>query len=535
MGAAAALVSGLVFAGEPASNPSVVSFNGNASVEWGADLDAGKTGFKNGTWTEFKTKLFDAGDKATSGEGVWGEIVIKVDDDSSVGPNGYVDGHWIGSKTNKDDGNYANDGKAAYVDVAKLHFNNIYVGIKSGDTQTGELDFATAVRSGDPWFHPGRWLTNVGSNATQGIVAGYEDGNLNIAVDFRSDDATTQYTNNYKIAGEVALKDSNEWVNGLAVKAGASYNLSEEYYKNVDGKAVKVEDKTHILGYSASAAYKLSIDDKYYVKPMVGLTGANSSNADTEATSNANSLVASVLFGWGGNNSYGSAGGMYYFKDDGDNYVRGVTPGVSVLAKVNLPSTGKAGKGKDTVTVHDALNVLIVPSFYLGDLLADTVPGLRAAAYAEIGLYSDKTAKDTTKSDVYTPAANKDAAIAFVAGAAYDIKADDLTVTPKVSARYANASYMDNKTIEVAPQSGKSPLQMTGVQKKKADGLYDGDFFNLSAGLDVNGLIPNTTFYCNYVSANLLNKFEYSKDTGYEFGAYNVKAGTVNVGCQIHF
>ncbi len=525
MGIAAAALATSMFAGEPASNPSVASFNGNASVEWGVDLDAGKTGFKNDTWSEFKMKLFDTGTKETSGEGIWGELKIKIEDDDSVGPNGVNNGtpKW----------------KAAAVDTAKLHFGNVYVGIMSGDTQTGDLDFATAVRSGDPWFHPGRWLTNVGSNATQGIVAGYEDGNLNIAVDFRSDNTTTQYTDNYKIAGEVALKDSNEWVNGLAVKAGASYNLSEKYYKNEDNKVVKVEDKTHILGYSASAAYKLAIDDTYYVKPMVGITGTNSSNADTEATSNANSLVASVLFGWGGNNSYGSAGGMYYFKEDGDNYVRGVTPGVSVLGKINLPSTAKAGKGKDTVTTYDALNVLIVPSFYLGDLLKDSVPGLRAAAYAEIGLYSNKEAKDSTATVTYTLPANKDTAIAFVAGAAYDIKADAITVTPKASARYANASYMDNKTINVAPQSGKSPLQMTGVQKKKTEAgktdLYDGDFFNLSAGLDVEGLIPNTKFYCDYVSANLMNKSEYNKDSGYEFGAYNVKAGTFNVGCQIHF
>ena len=64
MGAAVALAASM-FAAEPVANPQVLEFNGNASVEWGVDLDAGKTGFKNTQEASIKAKLFDGGDKAT--------------------------------------------------------------------------------------------------------------------------------------------------------------------------------------------------------------------------------------------------------------------------------------------------------------------------------------------------------------------------------------------------------------------------------------------------------------------------------------
>ena len=78
MGAAVALAASM-FAAEPVANPQVLEFKGNASVEWGVDLDAGKTGFKNAQEASIKVKLFDGGDKATSGSGVWAELKIVAD------------------------------------------------------------------------------------------------------------------------------------------------------------------------------------------------------------------------------------------------------------------------------------------------------------------------------------------------------------------------------------------------------------------------------------------------------------------------
>ncbi|SFJ04193.1 hypothetical protein SAMN04487775_11231 [Treponema bryantii] len=560
LGAAAALIGGL-FAAEPASNPSLVSFTGNASVEWGVDLDAGKTGFKNGTWTEFKIKLFDAGDKALTGDGVWAELVMKVDDDSSVGPNGFVDGGWLG-------------GKNAYIDVAKLHFNNIYVGIKSGDTQTGELDFTTAIHSADPYFHPGRWLNNVGpSSFTQGIVAGYADDNMDIGVDFRSYE-NGQYTNAYAVAGEFKIKDSNSFAEGLSVGLGASYNLSDTYYKdsttNTAAEKVenfaytfgyKINDKEtlfgaqHLLGYSASVGYKIKIDDKYWAKPQVGLTGLLATYKDTDngvtvdASANTNTLAAGAIFAWGDTAAYGSTGGVYFFGDD----ARGFTPGVSAMVYVPLASTISAkatGNGQSAsvkITSHDALKALIVPSFYTGDL----VENLSAAVYSEIGLYDYRETQPTpthsgndwaVESYGQTTDGKNTMALAVAGGLKYDIKADDITITPKASFRYANTCYVQNKTNEVAPAKDQSLFKDLGEQKTETSGdrlgLYVGDFFNLEAGVDVAGLINNTTFYAHYKSANLLNSIDYSENKDAEGNSlkyYNVKLGTFNVGCKIAF
>ena len=600
LGAAAALVGGL-FAAEPASNPSVVSFTGNASVEWGVDLDAGKTGFKNDTWTVLKLKLFDAGDKATSGDGVWAELVLKVDDDSSVGPNGYVDGKWLGyNDVNWDESKGGHwSGKKAYIDVAKLHFNNLYVGITAGDTQTGELDFTTAIRSADPWFHPGRWLKNVGpTNFTQGIVAGYEDDNMNIALDLRSY-ADGQYTDAYAVAAEFKLKDSNTLVEGLSAGVGASYNLNDFHFSNSKaGTAAtinegydyttgydlngdgKVDDKDnltfdHYLGYSANIGYKLKIDDTYWLKPQVGLTGllATSKNTEkydpvtvtTEGTLNANAIAAGVMFGWGDTNSYGSAGDLYFLDvDDRDD---GETPGISAMVYIPIPAvmTGKTTVSghpvaafnkttSDKTTYHDYLKALIVPSLYSGDL----VENLKFAAYSEIGLFDyrekqpDPVTGDNSSEEIYlqTKDYKNTFALAMTAGLKYDIKADDITVTPKASVRYANTCYVANKAAinAAVPGTGSKDLFAVsdfGIQSVAKDGerseqlnsegkpyLLSGDFFNLEAGVDVAGLINNTTFSVHYKSANLLNNTDYSAN---DYGTYNVKLGTLNVGCKISF
>ena len=268
MGAAVALAASM-FAAEPVANPQVLEFKGNASVEWGVDLDAGKTGFKNAQEASIKVKLFDGGDKATSGSGVWAELKIVAD----TKDNEYK---------NEEPGSVQI--KAPKVDTAKIHIYNFYVGIQSNDTVTGEFKPQAAIVSDKAW------LGNVGpAGFTQGLVFGYDDSNINAAVDFRSlADASTQYTNAYAIAAEATMKDANEWVEGLEVKGGVSYNFSKNYYEkaanNLAVKKIALKFDTNgdgnvdlfpdsILGYSGSVAYKVALDDKYYIKPMAGIIG----------------------------------------------------------------------------------------------------------------------------------------------------------------------------------------------------------------------------------------------------------------------
>ena len=315
------------------------------------------------------------------------------------------------------------------------------------------------------------------------------------------------------------------------------------------------ETKVHTLGYAFNASYKLKIDDKFYVKPAVGLTGTNVT-AKTENTSNSvsvNTLAFGALFGWG--DTADSDAGVY-FLNDGDQ-TKKVTPGISVVAAIPLASTStlKTNAGTYKTTSHSALKALIVPSVYFGDL----IPNLKLAAYSEMALLRDYVAENEKHSgnntETWEYAVLKDNAneartfgLAAAFGVAYDIKAtDDITITPKFGLRYANSAYIQNKVNKMAPLSnhalfeagyGKMGLQQTQTNGKHPDGDID-NYLNIKFGLDAAGLISNTTFFVEYSSANLLfdgeavesDKNQYNEQNKY----YSIKAGTIDVGCKISF
>ena len=70
-----------VFADDPVADVNVAEFSGNAAVQWGVDLDSGTTGFQNSTEVNLKLNLLKGGSKSTTGDGVWGELVLKADGD----------------------------------------------------------------------------------------------------------------------------------------------------------------------------------------------------------------------------------------------------------------------------------------------------------------------------------------------------------------------------------------------------------------------------------------------------------------------
>ena len=496
MGVAVALAASM-FAAEPAANAAVTEFTGNASVEWGVDLDSKKTGFKNSTDAQLKFKLFDGGSKSTEGSGIWAELKIKSEDDGNPA--------WKAEK-----GTSTING--AVIDTAKIHIYNFYVGIQKGDTETGEFKPQAAIVSDKAW------LVNVGpAGFTQGLVFGYDDSNIDAKVDFRSFEHTsTQYTNAYAIAAEATMKDANEWVEGLEVKGGVSYNLSKNYYEKADNNlAVKhginsVEGS--ILGYSGSVAYKVALDDKYYIKPMAGIVGYVLSG-ELGTVRNGNEFVASVLFGWG---AQANANAGVPFLDGED--AKKVTPGVSVVFTMPLPIK-ETMDSKDKST-YDRDIAKIVPSIYSGDIF----DGLKFGAYSEIILMRDEV--EVGSGYKKNACADKDraTAIAIAAGASYDVKAGDVTITTKAGARYANKAYVENSFIN-KDKDGKE----VGLFKDLGYAKDDEGYLNLKIGADINGLLDNTTFFVNYTSANLLNETDYADDY------YAVKAGTLNVGAKIHF
>lgn len=585
LGTAVVLAAGVTLAAEPSANLNIADFTGNADVKWGVDLDAGRTGFLNSEYLKFKINLFDGGSKTTSQEGdVWAELIMSAGNTKdwthhlfsveTTNTFNNTEDSVNGIVTNPTDG--AGRGMSFAIDAAKIHFGDMYVSILAGDTVTGEYEFDGAVRGKGYWKGQGKWLTNVGpSGYSQGLEAGYANSNLGAALDFRSYGKNkNQYSDAYAVAAEVKLKDSNEWLSGLFADIGGSVNISNYVYDNIQGKAIatmvtqgygKEDDggftaeKVRTIGYSANAGYKLDIGDKYWLKPAVGFTGTFQTgklgwNTKDEAyigsaNLNSNRLVVGAMFGW--SNSQADYSDLYYFGEetgetDKEDYAAKVQGGASVVAYIPLPETASAEASgyKGTLVNYDKVLALIVPSFYTK---SDLVQGLHAGVYSEIALLraeedlDSSVSEKTSKSVLKNGAADKDNAFAFaLAGAvAYDIKADSMTITPQVGARFANAAYFDNKINEYAPLNNQNAGffggQYTdmGIQKKKANGLYDGNFLNVKAGVNVNGLINNTDFYVVYQSANLLN--QYDNDDGFGNKFYNFKAGTLNVGCTIAF
>jgi len=564
LGAIAALAGGMIFADEPAIDIKVAEFTGDASVSWGVDLDAGQHGFTNSGSAKMKINLWNEGTKEASGDGtVWAELKIKG----------------AGKDINQDAKEFPIP--SASLETAKLHFgDNFYIDIKSGDTKVGSFKPDTAIHSDYEWFQK----PNAGLDFANGIQAGWDQEEFKFALDFRSYKADkTDKTSAYGIKLTAELKD--KLVAGLSASAGLAYNLSTDWKDCADpttedtvaadnaslgnhlaniydkdkgiatGNLFNKKEDDHVLAYAAQVAYKIGVGDDMFVKPSVGFRGSNETwkASDKAASSMENELAAGVLFGWGDINKDAAAGVPYL----GDP-TKKVSPGVGVVAYIPLPTVEKFDD--DTTTTYDALKAMIVPSFYLGD----KVTNLSAAAYAEIGLFNfqkpaDKyAAASLTKSGYVLESCddstgknqvwkgikkeNETTAIAFAAGIAYKIELDDgQAITPKAGFRYANSAYVANglegKYSNVFKNLGMQSTYFENAEDE-AKKTYAGDFFNLNAGVDFGGFVNNTTFSVEYKSANLLNGIKDEKSTPAsekDRKYYNVKLGTLDVGCKISF
>ena len=524
------------FADEPVADVNVAEFSGNAAVQWGVDLDSGTTGFQNSTEVNLKLNLLKGGSKSTTGDGVWGELVLKADGDPiQWQQKAFSDDAFEANKGMQDGGNLK---YKVFVDVAKIHIGPAYIGIKSGDTQTGALKMDAAIRSADS--DAAKWVDNVGpADYSQGIVLGYDSDVFKVDFDLRSKlgENDYQYTDNYAAALEGEFKG----VENLSIKAGASYNFAKNFQP-----ARKPKDKTpigglvydggdlaggkpaHILGYSASAGYKLGLNDTFYIHPQVGYAGQvgflNEKDEKIKATNiSSHEMAFGLLFGWGeiGEDKHA---GVYYL--DGDA-AKKVSPGVGVVAYIPFANTYDVSVDGETYMKgksYDAVAARIMPSFYSGEI----VPGLTAAAYADIVIL--KTGEDDVSDPkaTVTYAVPKEAAtpMAFTFGAKYAIEAGEVTITPQAGVRFANAAYVDYNVDELTKNKVFAEM---GDQKKKTevdedDITSDGNYMNLKLGVDIAGLIDNTTLSVIWATDNILNDLDNDAENINKLGTLNFKA-----------
>ena len=485
---------GSVFAAEPVADVNIAEFKGDASVQWGVDLDSGKTGFKNSASVTLKLNLLNKGSKSTTGDGVWGELVIKTNGDT------------FAKATNLS--YLALPAMNVVVDKAQINFGPAYVGITAGDTEVGKLKMDAAVKSADS--DNAVTLPSVGSkNYTQGITIGYKNDMFNVAADVRSyaesigvwrlDYVPAGYPDQVRIDlpgtlygseddAKAAKKEVENYYKSIGTTVDVSITKIGNYYKNADqyshkyamaleGEFTGVEnlsvkagvsydfgelqgDAQSTLGYSTSAGYKLALNDTFYLRPQVGFAGASKFGevGDISISNTEMNMVAGVLFGWG-DIGVDANPGVYYM--DTDDYKK-VSPGVGVVVKAPIADNAK---------------ITIAPSFFSGDI----IPGLTAAAYSEIIVPTAKDAK--AKFDLSS-------------GIKYAVPVAAGTITPQLGVKFANER-LDDKGAKVNAK------------------------FNLKAGVEVGGFVSNTTFFTVYESGNLI--------------ADEAGIGTLNFGAKISF
>ncbi|MBR6143453.1 MAG: hypothetical protein IKQ23_04125 [Treponema sp.] len=493
--AMAAMVAAAALADEPVAELGV-ELSGDATLTWGVDLDQGDTGFKNEANAKAVVTFVKEGTKSTEGDDVWAEVGVKFDGNLKYKLDG--DGS---DKFEKDGGKIA-------LDVAKLHIGDLYIGLKSGDITVGEFKLPNAITA------EALKLDNVGGKESQGLVAGYGTDDFGIAVDFRSlpesqgatedvyvyTDGSTfyssdkdtwdtfkeanptavlittikgdagandYYTNHYGLAAEAELKDSNSFVPGLFAKAGVSFAFGSEHQFN-EGKN---------LGFGVSAGYKLPVGDTFYLKPAVAFTGSKDGDADMVSN-----LGASVLFGWG--DTADANAGVYYLDNDD---AKKVTPGVGVAFLMKDLSA-------------DPKVFEIVPSFYSGDI----VPGLKAGVVGDIQM---------------STAEGADPVFGVAGGVSYELAVGDaIKVTPKAGFRFATENVAGSNYLAVIKHENKDNGNKNDIANADTtDDATNKGLLNFKAGVDISGLIENTTFGAYYQSRNL----KALKDNG--------KAGTFNV------
>jgi len=516
-----------VFADEPAAEVKIADFTGDATLTFGIKFDEKtdkgnetvRTGFKNETSAKLKLNLLNKGEKSTTGDGVWGELVIKT-----------KGGTLTGGKPAKFD-------LEAEVDTAVLHMGPVYMGIKSGDFEYGE-DFwypnALNYKDKDDGTLVRKPAAELGYD--QGLVLGYAHKMFKVEGSVR----TKKDTVNKALAvvsgalpSEAGKKYYALSIDGIFVeKTGNGTKKVQELFENMHvvptyyekagketfwtnkyalglygevtpikdlrigvGGAYVLGDLTKDAGFGqnpipqnednakdftlfAGADYRMNIGEAFLIQPTVTYTLYRNYQWKTydegEYDGNTVSMLnAGFRFGFAKSKSASSNSLLYDFfgnnalytdtRVDKDNGDKELLPGISVVASFDFRENSKE-KAMDR-------NLPLMVTFYFGEI----VKGLNVAA-----LFGANVAKDASKvpGNGYAPPANKmyyDSIIAargLQAGvaASYDIKVGDMTIVPAAGMLWTSGTLKGTNSSKIVANQ-----------------------FKVEAKVDVKGLIKNTT------------------------------------------
>ena len=320
---AALALAGSVFAGEPSVSPVIAEFSGDASLEWIANLDAETIGMKNDQNAKFKVTFISEGTKATTGEGLWGEIEIKETES-------------VVEITNKDAG--TKDGVTVSkpsVEKAIIHFvdDDFYASmdIKSPDLGLGGGDLFLATKSKNSYPSESVTLTNANGFKINFGLKDLFDANFSFADD--GEDKASNKDFGFKF--DATLKA----VENLEIYGGVAYTSEEEK-----------------VAMAAKASYKLDLGD-FYLRPSVGFTLKDKAKA----------LKGAVMFGWADEGEGADA-----------NFAKFTTLGVSAEDEAALSAAAAAmgtilGWTQDQIDAY-AADLIAAQKEFTDTFLAETVP-----------------------------------------------------------------------------------------------------------------------------------------------------------------
>lgn len=167
------------FAAEPVADLNLVDFNGSAATTFGVNLNNGDTGFKNEANVTLKLNFLAESTKSTTGDGIWGELAIKLDGDLRF----LVDDKASGTLP-------AIDSPELIIDVAQIHIYDFYVGIKSGDLKYGgDFYYPNALNykdEDDDGTGTVRNRSNGIAGYDQGLVLGYANDFFKVEASLRT-------------------------------------------------------------------------------------------------------------------------------------------------------------------------------------------------------------------------------------------------------------------------------------------------------------------------------------------------------------
>ena len=476
---AALALAGSVFA-DPDITPVQTQFDGNAELQWIADLDAETTGMKNSESATFKIKFINEGTKTTpSTDGLWGELTVKgATVEGTSGTNFAV--------------------SAASVEAAKIHFVD------------GDMYFNMDIRK--PGFAVGKigWtraLYNGGDKGWSNASFGDIGGGYKYVSGYTDDEEEIMYNTGMKDADGKDIKVGT----GVKAKKGTKTATEADYQGFTLNFGLPIVDLTFALGDNGqqkAADKEFAWKAAATLKPVDGLSfyvGATGCTADEykEKTAVAVALgysyaineqfslkpavqfamlgkqmdlSAALFFGWGADSGQYKSAFLQFDNakslNVADNDWR-TTDGLSLMFVKNL----KNAAGQDAKTSELAIEAY--DAKFLGDYGVTWALAYRA-----------KGADDTFI---------KNGALSF--GAIYNTNFDIIHFTAKVS---------------------------TGVDLSQQD-----DKFGIKYGLNVGTkeVVANTDLYVDYVGS--LCKF--APDKGCKPDANGLKAGTVTLGAKISF